>query len=123
MKNVKIGVIGAGGIARSVHIPNLSEIDGVEVVAICDLHEDKAKELAAKYGVKKNYAVYHDMLQQEEIDAVYVLVNPDCSFRVADDCMKAGFHVMVEKRWVSIPIRRTLSPEPPRPPVRPVQLP
>ena len=96
-QNLKIGIIGAGGIARSVHMPSLSEIEGVEVVAICDLHEDKAKELAAQYGVKKTYAVYHDMLKEQEMDAVYVLVNPDCTFRVADDCMKAGFHVMVEK--------------------------
>jgi len=96
-EKLKIGVIGAGGIARSVHMPSLSEIEDVEVVAICDLHEDKAKELAEQYGVKKTYAVYHDMLRQESMDAVYVLVNPDCTFRVADDCMKAGFHVMVEK--------------------------
>lgn len=97
MKKVKIGVIGAGGIATSVHMPSLSEIENCEVVAICDLHEEKAKALAEKYGVKKTYAVYHDMLKNEEMDAVYVLVNPDCTFRVADDCMKAGFHVMIEK--------------------------
>lgn len=96
-KKIKIGVIGAGGIANSVHMPSLAEIDECQVVAICDLHEQKAVALARKYGVKKTYTVYHDMLAQEEMDAVYVLVNPDCTFRVASDCMKAGFHVMVEK--------------------------
>jgi len=96
-KKVKIGVIGAGGIANSVHMPSLAEIDECEVVAICDLHEEKAKALAQKYGVKSTYTVYHEMLAKEEMDAVYVLVNPDCTFRVADDCMKAGFHVMIEK--------------------------
>lgn len=94
---VKIGIIGAGGIATSVHMPSLAEIDDCEVVAICDLHEDKAKALAEKYGVKSVYTIYHEMLAKEEMDAVYVLVNPDCTFRVADDCMKAGFHVMIEK--------------------------
>lgn len=96
-KKIRIGVIGAGGIANSVHMPSLAEIEGCEVVAICDLHEEKAKSLAQKYGVKATYTVYHEMLAKEEMDAVYVLVNPDCTFRVADDCMKAGFHVMVEK--------------------------
>ncbi len=96
-KKVKVGIIGAGGIATSVHMPSLAEIENCEVVAICDLHEEKAKALAEKYGVKKTYAVYHDMLKNEEMDAVFCLVNPDCTFRVADDCMKAGFHVMIEK--------------------------
>lgn len=94
---IRIGVIGAGGIANSVHMPSLSEIPECEVVAICDLHGDKARALAEKYGVKSTYTVYHEMLAKEEMDAVYVLVNPDCTFRVADDCMKAGFHVMIEK--------------------------
>ena len=96
-KKIRIGVIGAGGIARSVHMPSLAEIPECEVVAICDLHEEKAKDLAQKYGVKSTYTLYHEMLAKEEMDAVYVLVNPDCTFRVADDCMKAGFHVMIEK--------------------------
>ena len=97
MKKAKIGVIGAGGIATSVHMPSLAEIKDCEVVAICDLREERANKLAAAYGVKKTYTVYHDMLKNEEMDAVYVLVNPDCTFRVADDCMKAGFNVMIEK--------------------------
>ena len=41
-RKLKIGVIGAGGICRNVHMPSLSEIDNCEVVAICDHHEEKA---------------------------------------------------------------------------------
>ncbi len=96
-QKVRVGIIGAGGIANGVHMPSLAEIEECEVVAICDLHIDKAKALADKYGVKSVYTVYHEMLAKERMDAVYVLVNPDCTFRVADDCMKAGFHVMIEK--------------------------
>lgn len=96
-EKIKIGVIGAGGIANSVHMPSLAEIEECEVVAICDLHEEKAKALAEKYGVSSTYTVYHEMLAKETLDAVFVLVNPDCTFRVADDCMKAGCHVMIEK--------------------------
>lgn len=96
-KKVKVGVVGAGGIADSVHLPSLTEIENCEVVAICDLFENKAKDMAQKYGIPKTYVSYHEMLANEEMDAVYVLVNPDCTFRVASDCMRAGFHVMMEK--------------------------
>ena len=44
-KKLKIGIIGAGGICRNVHLPSLSEMDNCEVVAICDHHEEKAREM------------------------------------------------------------------------------
>lgn len=97
MKKVKVGVIGAGSIARAVHLPSLSELDTVELVAICDLYIEKAEEMAAKYSIPKTYKSYHEMLANEELDAVFCLVNPDCMFRVARDCMRAGKHVMMEK--------------------------
>ena len=96
-KKVRIGIIGAGYIAEGVHLPSLAEIENCEVVAICDLYEEKAKSLAEQYGIPKTYISYHEMLKNEKMDAVYCLVNPDCTFRVAADCMRAGFHVMLEK--------------------------
>ena len=96
-KIVKVGVIGAGGIADSVHLPSLTEIENCEIVAICDLYEEKAKKMAEKYGIPKTYVSYHEMFKNEKMDAIYCLVNPDCTFRVARDCMRAGFNVMLEK--------------------------
>ena len=96
-KKVKVGVIGAGYIADGIHLPSLTEIENCEIVAICDLYEEKAKKLAQKYNIPKTYVSYHEMLANEEMDAVYCLVNPDCMFRVAANCMRAGFHIMMEK--------------------------
>ncbi len=96
-KKLKVGVIGAGGICKNVHMPSLSEIENCEVVAICDNHEEKARAMADKYGIPKIYTHHHEMLESEEMDAVFVLVQPDKTYRVAYDCMKAGFHVMMEK--------------------------
>ncbi len=39
---VKVAVVGAGGIARSVHLPSLSEMEDVQLVAICDLIPERA---------------------------------------------------------------------------------
>lgn len=97
MKKARVGIIGAGGIARGVHLPSLSEMDNVELVAICDLFETKTKEMSEKYNIPNTYLSYHDMLANEELDCVFCLVNPDCMYRVARDCMRAGKHVMLEK--------------------------
>ncbi len=96
-KKLKIGIIGAGGICRNVHLPSLSEIENCEVVAICDHHEEKAREMAEKYGIPKIYTLHHEMLKNEEMDAVFALVQPDKTYRVAKEVMEAGFHVMLEK--------------------------
>ena len=68
-ERVRVGIIGAGGIANGVHMPSLNEIPECEVVAICDLIEEKAKKLADKYGVKKTYTSYNEMFKNEELDA------------------------------------------------------
>lgn len=96
-ERVRVGIIGAGGIANAVHMPSLNEIPECEVVAICDLIEEKAKKLADKYGVKKTYTSYNEMFKNETLDAVYVLVQPDLTYRVAYDTINAGYHVMIEK--------------------------
>ena len=96
-KKVKLGVIGAGGMASNIHVPSIAEIEDCEIVAICDLYEEKAKRLAERFGIPKTYALHHEMLANEEMDGVVVLVNPDRTYWVADTCLKAGFHVLMEK--------------------------
>ncbi|MBE6695374.1 MAG: Gfo/Idh/MocA family oxidoreductase [Ruminococcaceae bacterium] len=96
-KKLRIGVIGAGGMATNIHVPSLAQIEECEIVAICDLFEEKAKELAEKFGVKKTYALHHEMLKNEQLDAAVVLVNPDRTYWVAHDCLEAGLHVLMEK--------------------------
>lgn len=94
---VKIAVIGAGGIANQVHFPSLSEIDDCEVVAVCDLVEEKARKAAEKYNIPKVYKWHKDMLDNEEVDGVFALVQCDLMYRVVSDCINAGRNVFIEK--------------------------
>lgn len=101
MKTVRIGIIGCGGIARNKHLPALKKITSakVELVAFCDIIEERAIEMAKQYGVE-NAAVYTDykqLLNDESIDAVHVLTpNREHSF-ISIDALRAGKHVMCEK--------------------------
>ena len=98
MKKAKIAVIGAGGIANRVHLPSLSEIENCEVVAIADLFRWKAENAAQKFNIPRIYNSHLELLAAEkELDGIFVLVQPDCTFRVANDCLNAGFNVMMEK--------------------------
>ena len=102
MKNNKlqIGLIGCGGIANNKHMPALSKLtDLCEMVAFCDIIEERAVKAAKEYGTKdaKVYTDYNEMLKDEAIDVVHVLT-PNvvhCPATVA--AFEAGKHVLCEK--------------------------
>jgi predicted dehydrogenase len=97
MAKLKIGVIGAGGIANGIHLPVLVTLPDAELCAVCDLIAERAEGAAKTFGIPRTYVSYHDMLKSEKLDAVFVLVPPDGLFRVASDCLLAGKHVFMEK--------------------------
>jgi len=98
-KTVKVGIIGCGGIANGKHMPNLKKIKEVEMVAFCDIVEEKAVEAAKKFGAEdaQVYADYKELLADPEIEVVHVCTpNRSHSF-ISVDAMEAGKHVMCEK--------------------------
>ncbi len=72
MERVRLGVIGLGAIAQVVHLPILSRLREVELVALCDVDKAKARILSEKYGAEHFYSDPEKMLNEEELDAVDV---------------------------------------------------
>jgi predicted dehydrogenase len=102
MKNnkLKIGIVGCGGIATNKHLPALKKMDQYcEMVAFCDIIEERAQVAAADYGTNdaKVYIDYLEMYQDSEIDVIHVLTPnvSHCPATVA--AFAAGKHVMCEK--------------------------
>jgi virulence factor len=96
-QTVRVGVIGTGNIANNMHIPSIIDAPGAELVALCDLQEEKVHATAEKFSVSKTYTNHLKMLEQEELDAVYVLTMPDRICRPILDSLDAGAHVLCEK--------------------------
>ena len=99
MEKVRIGIIGCGGIANGKHLPALQKVKEAELVAFCDIIEEKAVKAAKEYGTPdaKVYTDYKELLKDVSIDAVHVLTpNRSHSF-ISIDAMRAGKHVMCEK--------------------------
>ena len=98
-KKLKVGIIGCGGIANGKHMPALSKIAEVEMVAFCDIVVERAEEAAKKFGTKdaKVYKDYKELLKDKTIDVVHVCTpNRSHSF-ISVDALEAGKHVMCEK--------------------------
>lgn len=96
---VKIGIIGCGGIGTGKHMPALSRLKNVELVAFCDIIEERAEKACKEFGVEgaKVYVDYKELLKDEAIEVVHVCTpNRSHSF-ISIDAMEAGKHVMCEK--------------------------
>ena len=98
-KIIKVGIIGCGGIANGKHMPALAKVEGVEMVAFCDIIPERAKKAAEEFGTPdaKVYEDYKELLKDESIDVVHVCTpNRSHSF-ITIDSLEAGKHVMCEK--------------------------
>lgn len=96
---VKIGIIGCGGIANGKHMPSLKKIKNVQMVAFCDIIEERAVKAAEEYGVEgaKVYTDYKELLKDREIEVVHVCTPNRSHAFISIDAMEAGKHVMCEK--------------------------
>ena len=97
MEKVRVGMIGAGGLANSVHYPSLAEFDDVEIAAICDLDEARLKSTAEKYEVENTYSDYKKMVSEVELDAAYIIMPPHHLFDLVIHCLDNKLNVFTEK--------------------------
>jgi predicted dehydrogenase len=99
MRPIKIGMIGAGGIAQS-HCRAIGDIQaqaGIEFVAISDIDPARAEATSRKWGIPHVYTDYCEMLTREDIEAVVVTTYNQAHRGPTVDALKAGKHVLVEK--------------------------
>lgn len=96
-KEIRVGVIGCGGIARATHVPHYKKIKDVELVACADVNEQAARKMAEDFKIPRHYVDYNDMLEKEELDAVSVCTPNMVHKGPAVAAMEAGAHVLTEK--------------------------
>lgn len=99
MEIMKVGIIGCGGIANGKHLPSIKAVGNIEIVAVCDIVEERAIKAKEEYGTEntKVFTDYKELLKVDEIVSVYVLTpNRSHSF-ITVDALNAGKNVMCEK--------------------------
>lgn len=98
MRKLRAGIVGCGGIANGKHLPAMKRNGHFEIVAFCDLIEERAQKAKEEYGTPdaKVFTDYQELLK-EDLDAVYVLTPNNAHAPVSIAAMEAGKHVMCEK--------------------------
>lgn len=96
-KKIRIGLIGAGNIAQNAHIPAYLKQDDVELVAVCDLNLERAKEVATKHNIKYAVGSIDELIAIDEIDAVSICTWNNSHAKAAIAAANAGKDVLCEK--------------------------
>lgn len=97
MKKLRWGVIGAGGIADRRTIPGLMQAKNAELTSVMEIEEALAERLKEKYGAKRAYVDSKKLLDDPEVDAVYIASPVSMHVKQAMEAADAGKHILIEK--------------------------
>jgi len=94
---IKIGAIGLGRLGYQ-HAFNLRfSIPGVELVALCDMNEEKLNTTAKEWGVSSTYTDFDAMIQNPELDAIAITSPSHLHTVQIAQALEQGLHVFSEK--------------------------
>jgi len=95
-KLLNAGVIGAGTISSS-HARDFLKDGRAKIDAVCDILEKHARMKAERWGAKKVYSDYRDLLKDKDIDVVNLTATQNLHAEIGIGALEAGKHLLTEK--------------------------
>lgn len=92
----KIGILGAADIAFNRFLPALEKVQGVQCAGVASNSPDKLRRFVDKYNIHV-YESYDEVIQDENVDCIYVPLPPVFHYEWAKKALLAGKHVFLEK--------------------------
>ncbi len=96
-KKLKVGIVGAGGIAQFGHIPSFQKLAEVEVVALADPNKEKLEMVAKRFQIPETFADYRELIGKKEIDIISICSPNYLHKEQAILALSAGKDVLCEK--------------------------
>lgn len=95
---IRVALIGAGGFAKGMHLPNLAELGSVyQLRAVVSRSGHNAASTGKRFGAEYCTTDYREVLRDKNIDAVIIATRHDSHARIALEALLAGKHVLLEK--------------------------
>lgn len=98
---IRVGVIGAGGIVGSTHLPGLRRMPGVEIVAVANRSLESSRRAADEFDIPRAYADWEQLLRADGIDAVLIGTWPYMHRTVTLAALDSGRHVLCQARMAN----------------------
>ncbi len=100
-QSIKVGIIGAGNNTQVRHIPGLREIDGVEIVSVCNRSRESSQRVADEFGIPTVYDDWRELLAASDTNAIMIGTWPYMHREMTCAALEAGKHVMCEARMAT----------------------
>jgi predicted dehydrogenase len=94
---LRIGVVGAGLIARRAHLPAFAVDPLADLAGVCSGHRANAEAAAREFGIRRVYGSWEEMVADPGIEAIDICAINSLHAPVAIAALHAGKHVLVEK--------------------------
>ncbi len=98
MDTIRIGVIGAGGVAKSRNIPRLQAVEGVELTQVWNRTPEKSQAVADEFGIGSTVADWREIAESPDIDAVVIATPPVLHHDATLAALAGGKHVLCQAR-------------------------
>jgi predicted dehydrogenase len=97
-KEIRVGLIGAGGNTKAFHIPGLAKQEGVQIVAVANRSRESSQRVANEFAIAKVHDHWQALLEDASIDAVCIGTWPYMHAPLTIAALEAGKHVLCEAR-------------------------
>jgi len=97
MEQTKIAIIGLGGIAQLVHLPNIANLSNTVVSAVAEINKSRLNTITEKFNIEEKYSDYNELLETSDADAVIIATPTNTHKEIAIASLKANKDILVEK--------------------------
>jgi len=94
---LRVGLLGVGAIAQVVHLPILHQMSGVRIAMVCDADFNKARTLAARFGIERVARNDDEVFNAPDLDAIIIATPSYLHHEQAIAALESAKHVLVEK--------------------------
>lgn len=98
MSSLRIGIIGAGGIFKTRHLPGLRKIPDVQVVAVCNRSRESGEAVAREWDIPEVLTDWPELVARNDLDAVFIGTWPYTHAEMSIAALEAGKHVFCQAR-------------------------
>jgi predicted dehydrogenase len=97
MEKTRVAVIGLGGVAQLIHLPNLKKLNSIEIAAAAEVNKSRLAIVSDKFNIKERYSDYNELLAKSDAEAVIISTPTNTHKEIAIAALKAKKDVLVEK--------------------------
>jgi len=96
-KSINLAIIGAGEVTNETHLPVWRKIREINIVAICDTNEERARDTAKRWKIPSYYTNVAELFNREEVTLVDICTPPSTHIPLIEQGFEAGCNVIMEK--------------------------